>query len=518
MTSPEATLPAGDGAAPKNEPVPSAIDRFAGAFVDRLNPILVREVRQAMNGKAFVITGALALLGTILIALTAAAGGKAVGRGAYVFVYALQILTPIVLFIVPLQAFLSTRHEVSKGTVEHLLLSRLTPGQIVRGKLAAACIQFVLYLAIFAPLIAMTFLLRGVDVPTIAFSIGMAILFGLGCSALAVACGSLSRWPALFRVLPFAVVIFGLGILTVSVMGGMSAVLFEITREIFRGDFWEITSAIVIPTVAGTVLCGLVGTAALSHPYENRSTGFRIFAVVAVVGAFVWMYLVLVPTSSSFLRPGRMLWELSAVVAGFLFVFPLFAVTEAPRLSPRVRMHVPRNGLLALLSAPFLPGSGRGFLYTLLFTGTALALPILFARIGGHANDGKRVGFALMAWCYVVFYAGLAAFVRRRLGPSPKATWLARAVPVVVLLLSLILPLLFEVVLGADRIGRWHIYRALDPFTTFEHFDGHPRSAWDVLPGLGLLALLTIALNVPAMVSGMVEVRRASKARRRLEH
>ncbi len=260
----EAALPAG-----------RRLDRFAEAFVDRLNPILVREIRQAVHGKGFLLTAGLALLATVLIGLFAATSGSALGRGATVFVGTMEVLLPIVLFIVPLQAFLSTRNEVTRGTVEHLLLSRLTPGQIVRGKVAAATVFFVVYTAIFSPLLALTFLLRGVDVPTIAYALVLALLAGIAASSLAVACGALSRWPSVFRVLPLVVLVGLLLPLTWGAMAFVASFLFDITREIVRGNFWEFASATVLPAVGTILLCGLVGTAALSHPYENRSTGFR---------------------------------------------------------------------------------------------------------------------------------------------------------------------------------------------------------------------------------------------------
>ena len=143
--------------------------------LDRFNPILVREIQQAVSGRAFLITVSVSLTCVVLVAMLIAWGDSGTQIGREAFIWTLRLFTPVAIFFVPLQAFISTRHEVSGGTAEHLLLTRLRPGAIVRGKLFAAMVQFIVFVSLFAPLMALTFLLRGVDVPTI------AVLLALGC-------------------------------------------------------------------------------------------------------------------------------------------------------------------------------------------------------------------------------------------------------------------------------------------------------------------------------------------------
>ena len=183
---------------------------------DRLNPILLREVQQALNGRAFLVTVFLALLGIVIVALSYAGGGdlqRSTGREA--LTVALMILAPMVGLIVPFIAFLSMRQEVSSGTVEHLMLSRLTPGSVVRGKLAAAVVQIVVVISLFAPLLALTWLLRGVDVGTIAALLTLALLGGIGSVSVGICGGALCRWPPARAIL---VVILALGFTILSLM------------------------------------------------------------------------------------------------------------------------------------------------------------------------------------------------------------------------------------------------------------------------------------------------------------
>ena len=500
-------------------PRPSVFARLLDRLDDRLNPILVREVSQALGGRGFLITAGLALLATVLIALLVAADGSdASGRGARVFAQALVPLSVIVLFIVPLQAFVSTRHEVTNGTVEHLLMSRLKPGAIVRGKLAAATVQFVLYLAIFSPLLAMTFLLRGVDVPTIAFLIATAFLFGLAASSIAVAAGALSRWPNAFRILPFAIVVVGLGSITMMAVGASMEIVREVSQAFTDKSFWMMMTTTVILTVAGMILCAMVGASALAHPYENRSTPFRVFALVGLVAGLVWMGFLIRHFATRFgsgAPETEVFWAFTAAAAAALAIFCLFATTEEERMTPRVKEQVSPRAGLALLSVPFLPGVGRGALFTLLLACLGLYLPVLLTSLFGFPTGvGEEIALGVGSWLYVLIYAGIAGLVRLRLGPGARGNWIARATLPILLLLGVLLPILGEVIVYGRARSGWEVYDVFNPFYTIGYHARYGRSVGDVLWLLALLGAVILVLLLPAMGRGVREVLAASAEKR----
>ena len=116
------------------EPAPQRRDPFARVS-DALNPILVREVQQAVKGRVFPLTILLALGVSVVIASVVASeeGMEVDGRGA--FDAGLATLAPLLLFVVPMQAYNSMRTELKSGIVEQLLMSRLGPGRVLVGKL-----------------------------------------------------------------------------------------------------------------------------------------------------------------------------------------------------------------------------------------------------------------------------------------------------------------------------------------------------------------------------------------------
>ena len=477
---------------------------------DRMNPILIRETQQAVNGRTFLTALSLALGAIVLVSLTTSgSGGSSRREGWSAFVLGMQVLLPLLCLVVPLQAFLSTRHEVSSGTIEHLLLSRLTPAAVVRGKIAAAAVEAVVFLSVFAPLLALTYLLRGVDVPTIAVSLGLVFLYGLGAVVFAVAMGAVCRWPGL-RALPLVVVALGLTLGTGSLTLGMHSVLMVVGMALRSTEmgFHRGVISLSMPILVTAPFLFLLASAALAHPHENRSTPFRVFAVVALLGTATWAAWIEAGTLHLYGGTrvvGRAAGALLAVGALVSAPFWIFAVTEEETLSPRVRTLVPRRRLFALLSVPFLPGGGRGLLFTLLLAGIAFgATYAIPALVSGDVPNGDTVELVAKAWCYVLIYASLAKLLRNLMPAGGRASGVLRAgFPVVVAFIA-ILPAVFRLLAGGH--GEMPLL-GLNPFAALS---GRGGAADWVLIGAPVL----LVGHVGSMVAGVREVLQASAGRR----
>src|SRR3954469_18747948 len=143
---------------------------------DRLNPILVKEARQAMKSRQFVVTFALLLIGGWAWTVLFIAAGipsiyySPVGP-ALLHGYFLVLSVPL-LIVVPYAAFRSLAGEWEDGTFELLSITALSARQIVSGKLASAVLQMMVYYSALAPCIAFTYLLRGIDIVTVALLLG----------------------------------------------------------------------------------------------------------------------------------------------------------------------------------------------------------------------------------------------------------------------------------------------------------------------------------------------------------
>ena len=164
---------------------------------DRFNPIVVKEVRQALKSRQFVVT-------FLLLLLAAWAGsifgvsylGESIDYGSSAvtfyagFLFALCTAT---LVIVPFSTFRSIVEERTETTLELLQITALSPVQIVRGKTLSAMVQVLVYYCAIAPFIAFTALLPGFDIVHVTFSLVMLLITALCFSLVALAIGTQAR-------------------------------------------------------------------------------------------------------------------------------------------------------------------------------------------------------------------------------------------------------------------------------------------------------------------------------------
>ena len=138
---------------------------------ERLNPILVKEARQAMKSRHFSITFTLLLVcgwGWSLIGVACSMPAIYYApTGIFMLVGYYCILAVPMLLVVPFSAYRSLAAEREDGTYELLSISTLSARQIVTGKLGSAILQMLVYYSALAPCIAFTYLLRGVDILSI---------------------------------------------------------------------------------------------------------------------------------------------------------------------------------------------------------------------------------------------------------------------------------------------------------------------------------------------------------------
>jgi hypothetical protein len=493
-----------------SEPPPAG--GWLSRWSDRLNPILVREVQQAVKGRAFVFTVLLALAVSVVIATAVAGsyeGNDRSGRDA--FAWGLAVLAPLLLFVVPMQAYQSMRLELRAGIVEQLLLSRLRPRRIVAGKLAAAMVQFVLYLSVLSPLLATSYLLRGVDLPTIAVSLVFGLAFCVGATAFAIMSATQGMLPAL-QGLNNVGVALALGGLSFGMVGYTASG--EFTRDVSwvvrSTEFAMVMSLVLGGITCGVVLSGLVAQSFLMHAFENRSTGFRVFLFAMVAVSFGWMA-AFVPTSQ---------WDEAVPTVAFFLVllgtvFGVFMVTEQRTLSPRTRSVVPADAVRSLLLAPLLPGRDRGFLCLLVY----LAVVAAVAGAMWSASAGPAVRFAeeilragAFVLAYTLIYLSLGKALRAVLPTTMLGTHAARIAIPLLLFVCCLAPFLFDVLLrGGPR--NWHPGHALNPFWTIERFGFRDRGD-EVLIGLGVAAAALVAMHLPSLAAGVREVLGAAADRR----
>lgn len=477
---------------------------------DWVNPILVREVQQAVKGRVFPWAIVLALAASVVIASVVSSEERGLVNGRGVFSAGLATLAPLLLFVVPMQAYNSMRTELRGGIVEQLMMTRLGPGRVLIGKLQAAMVQFLLYVSLLAPLLATSYLLRGVDLPTIAVSLFFAFVACLTATAFAISSAAQAIVPALQSIANLGMA-FALGVATlgavVMIAGGEYT---QVVGELLRSGQLAVTlTAVTLAATVSVTLSWLTARSYLLHTFEDKSSGFRVFLWTLPVLAYGWM--------CAFVE--RVNWEdvFPYLTVGLLLTgigFGVFMVTEQRALSPRVRHHVPKGELMSALAAPLLPGRDRGMLC---FTAFTLVLSVVgwsFWPQGGSPEQGPdfaaRVG--LMVFAYGLFYLNTGRWLRGLLPETVSGSQAGRVVMPVLLFACIVVPLLVDGLRGG-YVGEWHWGHVLNPFWTTVHA---VSDRWgDAQPVvLGALVVLSLA-QVPIWIRGVGEVTRASAALRR---
>jgi hypothetical protein len=258
----------------------SLLDRIG----DRLNPILVKEARQAMKSRQFVVTFSLLLLcGWLWTLLFVVAGlpaiyyapvGPAVLRGYYV------ILSVPLLIVVPYAAFRSLAGEWEDGTFELLSITALSARQIVTGKLASAVLQMMIYYSALAPCIAFTYLLRGIDIVTVALLLGYSFAASLLLCAFGLMMATVTRvrhWQVLLSV------VLVMALLVFTFVWDMSFVVFLNeggTLPLDLPDFWIAHLCGLTFYIPVLLLLLFIAAGQITFASENRSTPLRVLLLV----------------------------------------------------------------------------------------------------------------------------------------------------------------------------------------------------------------------------------------------
>lgn len=497
------------------------LESWAEKVSDWINPILVKEVRQALKSWTFLATFLLLLLSSWLVSIFGvlfAGSSIQFGRmGMSFFYFYIGILSFASYIVVPFLAYRSLLSERDQSTFEVLSITTLRPKQIIWGKLLTAVVQLFVYFSALTPFIAFTYLMGGIDILSIMVALVWTTLAAVGLSMITLTNSTLFQgkgWQSLQTLavlgalLSAFTMLLGMGVAGASAGGAM-----------FNDwEFWVGTGVGLSFYVAYFVLLQKVATAQLTFEADNRSTGIRLalvalelLAILWLAGVFVWQ--VYVTSYTSIL--GDLAYMALALTWATIFhtsAFGLFFVTEPDTLSRRVARGIPRNRLVRLLAVPFFPGGARGMVFVFGTLGVPLLATLALAPFSSRTIESQLS--ALIAGClYVVVYLDLACWICRRGLRNVRAFQPAHARVVTIILAALgtVIPVAYEATISAMFGGMIEgnvVINITNPVVViYKLADGHPLSLV-VLFMLGLIATLLTFVNLRAILGGIGEILR----------
>jgi hypothetical protein len=499
---------------------------------DQLNPILVKETRQAIKSRQFTITFVLVLVACWVVTI----GGVAViGPGIFysasgpdMFWAYYWILAFPLSVIVPYSAYRSLAAEREDNTYELLSISNLSPRQIISGKLGSAFLQMLVYLSAVAPCLAFTYLLRGIDVLTIALLLAYTVLGSLALSAIGLFFATCSKERYGQVVLSVALVVGQVFCFIVFALQGS----YEFIRWSYQlvGDkwFWVGNAAVLSAYVTTFALVFLAAAAQITFTSDNRSTPLRIAMIVQQACFLGWIgFMFLFTAADEATRGGTddMPASLIVVVAAlplgiYWYVLGTMLTAEWPFLSARVKRSLPQSFLGRTFLTWFNPGPSTGYMFVVSNLAMIVLASLLLLAIAPPTTqpwapgEDEVICFLLVGFGYIVAYLGLGKLLIE----------LLRRVAVVPMVASVLIngfllaagcgvPLVIHM-MSDLRYGGYSLLHVTNPVWTLEQILGGPAAYQDELAvGVPLVALAIFALNLPAVIREVRQVRVAPPQR-----
>ncbi|MEX2310614.1 MAG: hypothetical protein WD738_23810 [Pirellulales bacterium] len=493
------------------------VERFLVYAGDWLNPILVKETRQALKSFQFTITFVL-----LLVACWGATIGGVAWIGPRVFYsadgaqllwwYYIVLAFPL-LVVVPYAAFRSLAAEREDNTYELLSITTLKPRQIISGKLGSSVVQMAVYFSAITPCIAFTYLLRGVDVPTIAVLVTYTFFWSLGLSMVGILLATVSHQRVTQVFASVALVAFLLWMFSLSLV--MAGVLTQYGYSFVSvSGFWITGSAIATVYVTFFALAFFAAAGMITFTSDNRSTPLRLCMLVqqaALVGwmAFGWIH-------DKFELEG--IAYLASVAAVYWFVMGTFLTAERPGMSQRVKRRLPSSFLGRVFFSWLNPGPASGYMFVVANATAIVWMCLLGMWVSGLSGNGpgpwpagEDLFYLLpIGWGYMVAYLGLGMLVVAALRRVAVVTMLASVlIHFLVLLAGSGIPTAIQLMSVELRYVEYSLLQITNPIWSLKHLaDGGAPPERDVLILLvPTVAFCMLLLNLRGVVRELQAVR-----------
>jgi hypothetical protein len=318
---------------------------------DWLSPILVKELRQGMRGRIFVLS--FLLLQVFLVLLTvgnlAARDDRNTLAIQHGFFWALLSVT--LLLLTPMRGLAAISVETKNRTLETITLTRLTAWRVVFGKWTALFAQSLLLVSAVLPYVVLRYFIGGADVVTDFITLFLLLVLSGLLSAAAIAVSSINN-PVIRIIVIFGLLVTSTFFLNVFSMPAWSLNFWETL-------WWLILNAFFIPALLFEITASGIAPSS-----ENHAIRRRLLALAFFLGAVLLRW----ATGNDF--------TIGLVVAlAALVCICYFDLAEKPRLVPRMARHFAQRGTLGKVASYFLlPGWPSALLFSLIVIPAASGL------------------------------------------------------------------------------------------------------------------------------------------------
>ncbi|MDA0813327.1 MAG: hypothetical protein O3C21_13185, partial [Verrucomicrobia bacterium] len=253
-------------------------------FSDWLSPMLVKELRQGLRTKVFVVAF-IVLQGLLSMVMFFSLDGNS-SSSSYSFWFVSAVL---LVGVMPLRGFAALADEIEDHTLDLLMVTRLSSLRIAFGKWSALVVQTLLLCVTILPYIIIRYFLGGIDVRAELTVFYYLFLLSAVLSALTIA----------FSVFPSFLIRSALAMVA-------GALALQLTGQLLDPRAlpleWLSTGGLAMATFASGYACwfllefgaSCIASAAENHAVRKRLVSLIVVTVVATVAAFAvpsWHFL-----------------------------------------------------------------------------------------------------------------------------------------------------------------------------------------------------------------------------------
>ncbi len=382
----------------------SALTAIPGKVADHLSPVMVKELRQAVRS-GFVTA---ALIGLLLIQLGAVTTFLLVGyratpdlrAGQQLFITLQSILVIACMLFIPFYTAVRLAGERTSDHVDMMFITTMKPLSIVGGKLMTAAALALVFFAACMPFMFATYLMRGIDIPSmiVTLSVGLLLVIVAAAGAILLASILISVQTRIMLGVLLAIGLVLVAATGVVVLGYMATS--GIGDAMSTWSFWAQATVVLLAAAEVVGLLLLLAAAAMSPEPSNRMLPVRVF----VTGAWFVTGLAAAVAdcvSSSGLAIG--MWALLQML--ILFFSLLIGICEREDWSVRIRRQIPRRGFHRVLVFPLFTGWANAIAWCVFMMGLTL-----FATVAGGIILPGVSGITLFSVAMVLGVLGMNAY------------------------------------------------------------------------------------------------------------
>ncbi|MAW61956.1 MAG: hypothetical protein CMJ94_14155 [Planctomycetes bacterium] len=337
--------------------------------LDRVNPVLVKEVRQAVRGRSFRGSFILSLAVSAIVSAVVLANldvndpSELAQSGTRMFFALHLVFLFCTLIAVPVQAHRSMAMERDERTFDALLISGLSPAQIVLGKWLSAGITIGLFLVAMLPFFATAATLYGLDLLVALMLTLLGISIGLTLSLLGILAAAMAKTKAAGSIL-MMVFLGACGFALMALANVGNALVFFGSGFGSTSEFLVAMGLMIAASFFSLLWLHGLAVASISHPEENGFLRVRWAGVACSI--FLGIAPLIMATVVPFGTPARMAFPLLVASLPILVLLNMPTMTESTGMKVRCRYQIESGRWRRFGTWLFLPGGGSGYVLFLI--------------------------------------------------------------------------------------------------------------------------------------------------------